>query len=264
MIRRDISADNGRPGWLLVPQIAHAELAGALADVWRLDGIPEDLAGDLRWAIHRHDDGWADWDSRPGVDPQSGRPIEFDEMRLADSLPIWTLSIDEAAARRPIQAYFVAGHFTRLLRRFDSWRGDAAREDLARGFLTEQNSNMELWLAAWQNGSSSLPNGARQSTAERGVDGLQFFDAVSLWFCCAERQAPERIELAPGEGWTFSPLGVEQGWRLVRIEPWPLTVESCQLAVSGRVVPRAHYQSTDEMLAVATAKELELRCGVVR
>ena len=264
MIRRDITADDGRAGWMLVPQIAHAELAGVLADVWPLDGIPEDLAGDLLVATHRHDDGWADWDSRPGVDPQSGRPIEFDEMRLADSLPIWTLSIDEAAARRPIQAYFVAGHFTRLLRRFDSWRGDAAREDLARGFLSEQNSNMAVWLAAWQNGLGPPPKASRQSAAERGVDGLQFFDAVSLWFCCAERHQPQRIELAPGEGWTFSPIGSEQGCRLVRIEPWPLTVDSCQLAVSGRVVPRSHYQSTDEMLAVATAEELELRWRVVR
>ena len=215
MIRRDITADDGRPGWLLVPQIAHAELAGALADVWPLDGIPEDLAGELLVATHRHDDGWADWDSRPGVDPQSGRPIEFDEMRLADSLPIWTLSIDEAAARRPIQAYFVAGHFTRLLRRFDSWRGDAAREDLARGFLTEQNSNMAVWLAAWQNGLGPSPKASRQSSGR----------AWRRWFAVFRRRQPVvllcRAARSPsGSSWRRARAGRFRRWASSRAAGW--------------------------------------------
>ncbi len=90
---------------------------------------------------------------------------------------------------------------------------------------------------------------------------LQFFDAVSLWLCCAERDEPRRIELIRGEGWTFSPAGQDQGCRLVRIEPWPLTVGSCKLLVSGQAVPGAHYRSTDEMLAVAAAIEIEIGCA---
>jgi hypothetical protein len=254
MIRRDFILDDGRAGWLLVEQIAHAELAGNLADAWQVDGILPSLAGDLRTAIHRHDDGWADWDSRPAVDPLSGQPIEFDEMRLADSLAIWTRSIDLAALRDPILGYFVAGHFTRLLRRFDSWRGDPAREELAREFLTRQDGDMGSWLAATK---------ASRQEADRGVAYLQFFDAVSLWLCCAKPDEPRRIELSGGEGWTFSPESQEQDCQLVRIDPWPLPVGSCELSVSGRAVPRAHYRSTDEMLAVAGATELKIGWRVI-
>ena len=116
VIRRDITAAAGRPGWLLVPQIAHAELSGSLADVWQFAGLrPAEFEDNLRTAAHCHDDGWVDWDARPEIDLKQGRPVNFDEMRPADSLPIWTRSILEAASRYPLVGYFVAGHFTRLL-----------------------------------------------------------------------------------------------------------------------------------------------------
>ncbi len=102
MIRRDTTTDDGRAAWLLVPQIDHAKLSGNLADVWRLDSTMAKLADELRTAIHRHDDGWVEWDAHPGVDPLSGRPVNFDEMRLADSLPIWSRSIDHATERGPL------------------------------------------------------------------------------------------------------------------------------------------------------------------
>ena len=267
MIRRDITTDDGRPGWLLVPQIAHAEVSGSLADVWRLAGLrPADVESDLRTAAHCHDDGWADWDARPGVDPKLGRPVNFDEMRPADSLPIWTRSILAVATQGPLVGYFVAGHFTRLLRRFDSWRSDPAAERLARDFLARHDANMACWLAERQE-SEPAEAGSRSElsdAARRGVSYLQLFDAISLWLCCAERHEPRRIELSAGEGWTFSPAGGAAQDRLhVRIDPWPLASAQCDLEVRGRVVPCARYQSTDELLASTTATDVTLRWRLV-
>jgi Protein of unknown function (DUF3891) len=272
VIRRDITAADGRPGWLLVGQIAHAELAGNLADVWRLEGLrpalrPAEVEGDLRTAVHRHDDGWLDWDARPGVDPKLGRPVNFDEMRLADSLAIWSRSIVEAAARGPLVGYFVAGHFTRLLRRFNSWRSDPALELLAREFLDRHDAQMARWLVEWQeNEPVSAESRSEQSDrARRGVSYLQLFDAISLWLCCDERHEPWRAELSAGEGWTFSPVGGGTPDRQqVRIEPWPLGATQCDLAVRGRGVPRAQYASTDELLAATIASDVTIAWRLVK
>ncbi|HTU26412.1 MAG TPA: DUF3891 family protein [Pirellulales bacterium] len=260
MIRRDIITPDRRPAWLLIPQIAHAELAGNLAEVWRLDALGSaEVAADLRMAIHRHDDGWSDWDTRPGIDPKLGRPVNFDEMRLADSLAIWTRSIDEAVARGPLVGYCVAGHFTRLLRRFDSWRRDRALEALAREFLGRQEGNMAHWLVDWQGAKGASIDGMGADVARRGVSYLQFFDAISLWFCCADRMEPWKADLTDGESWTFSPsAGLAQGCQEVRISPWPLTVDRFNLTAGGRAVLAAEYRSTDEMLASTVAPELTL------
>lgn len=271
MIRRDITAEDGRTAWLLVPQIAHAGLSGGLADVWRFEGLrPEGVEGNLRTAGHCHDDGWIDWDARPGIDPKLGRPVNFDEMRLTDSLPIWTRSILEAAARGPLVGYFVAGHFTRLLRRFDSWRNDPAMELLARDFLARHDANMAQWLVERRESEPLAANRSQLSdAARRGVSYLQLFDAISLWLCCAERQEPRRIELSGGEGWTFSPAGsvvkddAAKDCHQVRIEPWPLESAQCELAVRGWVVPHARYQSTDELLAATIATDVTLTWRLV-
>lgn len=261
---------DGRLGWLLVPQIAHAELAGRLADVWRLEGLlpalrPAEIEGNLRTAVHRHDDGWLDWDARPGVDPKLGRPTNFDEMRLADSLAIWTRSIVEASARGPLIGYFVAGHFTRLLRRFDSWRKDPALERLAREFFARQDFAMDCWHQ--EEAEPVSPDSARELTQrdQRGVSYLQLFDAISLWLCCAQRHEPWRAELAGGEHWTFSPAGGEAHERQqVRIEPWPLDEPEFELAVRGRVVLQARYESTDQLLAATIADDVPLGWRLVQ
>jgi hypothetical protein len=271
VIRRDITTADGRPGWLHVAQIAHAELAGNLADVWRLEGLRPalrpaevEVEGDLRTAVHRHDDGWLDWDTRPGVDAKLGLPVNFDEMRLPDSLSIWSRSIESAAARGPLIGYFVAGHFTRLLRRFNSWRNDPALDVFSREFLTRHDAEMDRWRR--QEAEPGSPDSGHElaDRDRRGVSYLQLFDAISLWLCCAERHEPWRAELSAGEGWTFSPVGGGTPDRQqVRIEPWPLGVTHCDLAVRGWVVPRAHYRSTDELLAATIADDVTIAWRLV-
>ena len=161
-------------------------------------------------------------------------------MRLADSLAIWSNRLSRRPARGPLVGYFVAGHFTRLLRRFDSWRSNPALELLAREFLTQHDANMAVWLAEWQQGEPPEDGGELSETARRGVSYLQLFDAISLWLCCAERREPWRAQVSEGEGWTFSPsAGAVDGCQQVRIEPWPLGAPQGDLSVHGTVVPRA-------------------------
>jgi hypothetical protein len=152
MIRRPVADAEGRAHWALVSQVDHARLAGELAAAWRdrpLAGIGDD--GEVLGAILCHDDGWAEWERRPDVDAESGRPLDFTEMPLADSLAIWRSSIETAAAHGDLGPYMVSGHFCTLLRRAVAARQKAAArwKEMAGGFLEEQESRQASWLAAW-------------------------------------------------------------------------------------------------------------------
>ncbi len=253
MIRRDALTADGSPGWILIPQIAHAQLAGDLADSWRFGQFDESSLVDLRYADRLHDDGWADWDARPSVDPASGLPINFDQMRLADALSIWERSIEISTIHAPLAGYLVAGHFCRLLARFDSWRQHADTQQLATHFLACHASRMDALLASWQLGG---PAHRTREVAELGVSYIQLFDAISLWLCCAPRQEPWTATLPTGEVWTFSPLSAASGSSASRVpaqrisgfHPWPLDRPELTVRAIGRSVPRGQYRSPDELL----------------
>ena len=145
MIRR---AD-GAEAWILISQIDHAQLAARLAAHWRgpaADQLEPRL--ELLAAIEHHDDGWAGWEAKPGVDDVTGRPLAFDEMLLGESLAIWRHSITAAEAFGPLAAYCVAGHFCALLERFDSCApGGPAKQKLAESFLAYFAKRRAAWLA---------------------------------------------------------------------------------------------------------------------
>jgi hypothetical protein len=147
MIRRDDGGD-----WLLIDQIQHARLAADIARAWGNEqfkplarDVPAAVAarGDERpdedWrlarlaiqvAVSRHDDGWSRWDWDPRVDPRSGQPRDFREMRMTDAIAIWTRSVSACAKLFPVSSYAISRHFCYLAEQVrDSGRHDA--EDLA-------------------------------------------------------------------------------------------------------------------------------------
>src|ERR1700682_2543090 len=242
MIRREAQSADGSPQWILIPQIDHAHLAGMLAAAWEFEPFTAEFRQELRSAVWHHDDGWQTWDASPGVDPAAGRPIAFDEMRLSDSLAIWKSSISSATRLGPMCGYFVAGHFMRLLERFDSWRTSELTRPLAMAFLEQQRQHSDELLAAWQRED---PSQNSSELAERGVSYVQLFDAISLWLCCAERRAPWQVKLPERGRWTLAPLARNR----LGIDPWPLCLPRLEVAAAGRVVPPAHYTTTENLLA---------------
>ncbi len=109
MIRREVTLANGARAWLLISQVAHARVSGALTRAWR-EPFPEEVIE----AIAHHDEGWTKWEAAPQLDAARGRPLSFVELAVADAIEIWNDSI--AAARRigPLAGAIVAGHFAGL------------------------------------------------------------------------------------------------------------------------------------------------------
>ena len=251
MIRRDVAARDGTPAaWVIIAQIDHAHLAGQLAKHWGAPFGKLEAREALLWAAFHHDDGWAAWDQNPGVDSATGVPRQFTEMNPADTLAIWTMSIDAAAAQGPLEGCLVAGHFCRLGRRA-TWgkEQDPAWQPFL-GFLDSYEARARQWLARWQADDAAHS----PQLAEQALDQLQFFDTFSLWFCCSESTEREIVETPFGVDLVILPRSPSQ----LQLEPWPFTSDSLELSVPGRMIPTGHYASRAE-LAAAPSQAIQLR-----
>jgi hypothetical protein len=253
MIRRDTSTDESATAqWILISQIEHARLAGKLAEHWGANGFaPLAPRDELLWAVYHHDDGWREWEQTPEVDPQHGRPRTFTEMELGDSLVIWSASIETARRAGELQAALVAGHFCALARRIAGWKQGDPQAAEAERFVTHYNACSAEWQRAWQ---AQNPAANTPMLAQRALAQLQFFDALSLWFCCAEAREPDRVETPGGPVLALWP----QDPTHLLLAPWPLDVESLNLEVTGRAVAVARYGSRRD-LAAAPSQPVLLR-----
>lgn len=245
MIRREA----GRK-WVLISQVDHAHLAGDLAEAWGAEPF-EPLAAELVAGVRHHDDGWAQWERAPKVDPELGRPIAFTEMKLDDALSIWRTSIESARQLGHLAGYAVAGHFSALLQRYGSWQKHAADKALALNFLAECEHKMTEWGHAWQ---AADPAHRDDGSLARAVVFLQLFDALSLWLCMAPRSEPQTFEPPTGPSVTVVPATAET----FGVRPWPFRDARLELAVPGDRIAIAHYGSAAD-LAAAPSERVVLR-----
>lgn len=249
MIRRPANANDGGQRWVLISQLEHARLAGQLARHWQ--SLPTGALGEeLRAAIDHHDDGWFDWERRPQVDARSGWPLNFLEMPLDDSVAIWRESIRVGQGLGDLPAWLIAGHFSALLRRYGDWQCDPERLALAHQFLDECDALRDRWLQRWM---ASDPEHNTLPGANEALAWLQFFDALSLWFCCQQRCEPVTQQPPVGPPIRFDPRDPNQ----ICVDPWPLDARRLKLCVAGTAVAAVRYDSA-AALASAAGEPVEL------
>ncbi len=244
MIRRPIKLDAGADGWILVSQVEHARLAGQLAERWAIEPARQLqlVQKELLTAIFHHDDGWTTWEQRPKIDATTGQPLDFTEIKLADSLDIWRRSIAVGESIGYLSAHVIAGHFLFLLARSDAWTTDDADGLLARSWATEFRTKQAEWLAEWQLEPDKID---LPGLAETALNHLQILDALSLWFCCAERTDPNEITLSTGVKLTFTPTTPYE----VHVAPWPFAVNGLRISIGGDLVDQQRFDSTEELNA---------------
>src|SRR5215213_7360998 len=139
MIRREIELTEGEKLWLLVSQVDHAHISGELTN--------QDSRGfshEVVEAIRHHDDGWAQWEAAPRMNPEVGGPFSFLEMPLTEALAIWDNSTAAARQFGPLAGFIVAGHFYNLLN--DS---DHAKDAAAVAWLAAKRKSRTAWLDEW-------------------------------------------------------------------------------------------------------------------
>ena len=282
MIRRDLHRDDGPHEWLLVSQVEHARVSGALAGAWTADdlsprvcqGAPvaRETTDEILAAIAHHDDGWASWEAAPKIDPAHGRPFSFiGEMPLADSLAIWDGSIAAARGIGPLAGWMVAGHFYELL----VGSGDVAKEQAGTGWLESTDRNRQQWLQDWL--AADRDNSTH--VANRALQLLQLADQLSLWLCrfcpLSAADAPQEVpplvldwpesgvgpyRFTPCRRGTRSPQSADRPARsewLVAGIPWSFANRELRLTATAWLAPARRYADSAELVNVRRPVKLQ-------
>ncbi len=247
---------------MLISQIEHARLSAELAAHCRgVFAEPSAHRDEVIAAILHHDDGWAEWERAPRLDPQLARPLSFTELEPAEATAIWTGSIGVAAAIGPLADSMVSGHFLRLLDKSDHFSHDASCAQWRR----QMADRREAWIAEWM--SLDLGENTRADAAQ-ALEWLWIFDEISLWFCtsCPAIDEPGRTIGGPYHVGLGTPLHMELEASLHSLgaaaaSPWRFDVDFLDLAVACQTVPVERYRSSQEMLAAARPGRLAWRFG---
>ena len=169
---------------LLVPQPAHAVLAGEIADAL-LPASFGALPPEIVRAIQMHDTGWAASDAQQiqrlrSGGPQAGKavPISFVAIPPGEAVEAWTTSIDTIEGWSKIGAIIVSRHFSLLVEH------DQAHHQ--RFLQSERLRQRKLE-------SSSM---AKSEDLERWAAALGFCDLVSLYLASGLSQ-PSGVPAGP-------------------------------------------------------------------
>jgi Protein of unknown function (DUF3891) len=144
---------------LLVPQPAHAVLAGELA-AGLLDTSFGELPPEIIRAIQMHDTGWAASDAQQiqrlrSGGPQAGEaePVSFVAISPGEATEAWTASIESVEGWSKIGAIIVSRHFS-LLGQQDQphhqrfLRAEKLRQQRLESSSTATPEDLERWTAA--------------------------------------------------------------------------------------------------------------------
>jgi hypothetical protein len=144
---------------LLVPQPAHAVLAGELAAGLVAASFGE-LPPEIVRAIQMHDTGWASSDAQQiqrlrsgGAQASNPAPVSFVAIPPGEVAEAWTASIDSVEALSKIGAIIVSRHFT-LLAQHDQahhqrfLRTETLRHQKLESSTMAKGEDLERWTAA--------------------------------------------------------------------------------------------------------------------
>lgn len=247
MIVRDSTAS-----WLLIPQVEHARIAAEIAAAWQRPDVLAPLDPEFQHAVAHHDDGWQAWEQLPTID-DDGRPRDFMDMPMPVATEIWSASIDSVRQHSLWGGLWTSRHFCHLAQLAVAHRQAASDLSAARRFLAMQSVAQSHWRA-------SLGVAADSPTEPLGLHGLQCFDRLSLWLCCAERSQPQEFDDPAGGTTRWMPESPSTICVVGR-----LTVPELQLSAPTVAIPQRRYSSDADLhAAMASGQRTTLNWTLIR
>jgi hypothetical protein len=214
----------------LITQPDHAQLAGrVMAHCAALERHPRRRS--ILHAIAEHDNGWAEEDAAPRIDPRSGAVVDFVNAPLAVRHAVWPCGVARLGGD-PWAASLVAQHAITVYDRF-------RREPEWTTFFAEMADARDAMLRASGPGLDEL-------LADYAF--VRLGDLISLTFCTGWTDAQRFGE------WTVQLAGTR-----VTVTPDPFGGSVIPIEIEAREIANAPFRSDDQLrdaLAEAPATSL--------
>ena len=221
-------------GVQLITQPDHAHLARAIMEQCvALRRHPR--RDDLLFAIGEHDNGWAEEDASPNVDPHNGAVVDFVNASLWVRHTVWPRGVARLADR-PYAAALVAQH---ALTVYDRFRTEREWKSFFEGMERER----ETMLRA---------SGYAGADLQADYPFVRLGDLISLAFCGALDDEQH-----------FADWSVRRSGTGVIVSPDPFGGSVIPVAVQTREIRRVAFQSNDDLRAALSAAEVTALRGEV-
>jgi len=223
---------------IAIGQASHAWIAGQLARAWGNERIPApEPREEVCLAAEQHDVGMADWDLRPVLNPDTGRPQSFLEMPLPVHVGLWTAAPGRLLTQSRYAALLVSMHGTALYAHRDTSSMSEVDRELVQGYLDSQRTFQDDLAARI---------GADRAQLRRNQQLLWTWDAISLALCL--RWDPLSLAEVPAR---HGQLDLELELKLLgadryTLDPWPFGPESVRMRCEGARLD-GRYESDPEL-----------------
>jgi hypothetical protein len=225
---------------IAIGQASHAWLSGQLARAWGNErfGAVEPWE-EVCLGAEQHDLGWAMWDIRPTLNPDSGLPYTFIELPIQPKLDLWSGAATRLVSQSRYAALLVSMHGTALYERFWPEGADPA---LQQEFLSSEG--------AFQ-GELTASLGAGRDQVRRNQRLIWAWDSLSLGLCL-RWPATELHEVPAADGLRSIEL-LPLGDGRAELDPWPFARDSVRVRAEGRRLGGRYGSDAELRAALADA-----------
>lgn len=268
---------------LVVMQPDHGIQTGLFAAAWGNDEIPppaSDVAA-VRLAATHHDDGWATWERRPSIDPGTGLPVQFVDLKPREHLPLYRYGIDRAADHDPRTGLLVSMHGAGLYNdRYGTFRlaeqhFTPDEQRLVDEFLADMAA-MQTRLAgtAWSAAKADVrsPHAAAGHThisddplVRYEYLLLQIWDRLSLQYVYRLAGDGTLAPLPQPDGSSREIVCRNRGPNHLSLDPYPFLENDMTFPVRSVTIRHRPYKTPEDFLEeVAGAALSEIECRASR
>lgn len=239
-------------GLTLIRQTEHAHLCGEMTEAWGNEGFePVRPLGAVALAAAEHDNGWAEWENTPRLNPETGRPYTYIDIPIDQHQEIYRRGITRVIARDRYAGLLVSFHGSSLYSRFRSGQPGAKE------FLEEQRGVQHLLLDAMR-----VDSGLRAFCEERVVttnrDLVFAWDTLSLFLCHDDAWMDFLVSPCDYSGGRTRMAVARQGDAWV-LDPYPFRVTPLALFAKALRTDRTEFEDdADLRTALEDAEEVEL------
>jgi len=206
-----------------IGQGSHAWISGQLARAWGNGQFPApEPFEEVCLAAEQHDIGWAGWDVRPSLNPDTRLPYTFMELPLSEHIEMWSGAPAHLLAQSRYAALLVSMHGTTLQTRRDLDKLEPADRALVKCYLKEQRELQDKLIGLL---------GADRDELDRNRRLIWAWDGISLALCLGWQTLMNDVPGATGS----VELSLRMtGADLFALHPWPFAADRLDLRCEGR------------------------------